>query len=71
MDYKCQTVNISQLNVTHVGFFIPLCETCKTMDCTNAIEKMKISILGVIKEIKTFNKGTEPRFVVQCEGYGN
>jgi len=69
MEYKCQTANISQLNVTANGFFMPLCETCKTMDCTNPIEKMKISILGVIKEVKTFNRGIEPRFVVQCEGY--
>jgi len=69
MEYKCQTANISQLNVTANGFFMPLCETCKTMDCTNPIEKMKISILGVMKEVKTFNRGIEPRFVVQCEGY--
>jgi len=69
MEYKCQTANISQLNVTANGFFMPLCETCKTMDCTNPIEKMNISILGVIKEVKTFNRGIEPRFVVQCEGY--
>ena len=69
MEYKCQTVNLSQLYVTPGGFFMPLCESCKTRDCTNPIEKSKVSILGVTKEIKIFNRGIDPRFVVQCEGY--
>ena len=69
MEYKCQTVSVSQLSITFGGFFMPLCKTCGTKDCTNPIEKMEISILGVTKKIETFNKGTDPRFVVQCEGY--
>ena len=39
------------------------------MDCSNPIEKTKLSILGVEKEVKVFNGGTSPRFVVQCEGH--
>jgi len=69
MEYRCKTVDMSRLHVTPGGFFIPLCETCMTKDCTNPIEKMSLSILGIKKEIKTFNRGTESRFVVECEGY--
>ena len=62
-------VNISQLNVGPQGFIMPICETCKTLDCTNPIEKVKISVVGVKKEIKVYGKGPEPKFVVECEGY--
>ena len=50
MEYKCQTVSVSQLSITFGGFFMPLCKTCGTKDCTNPIEKMEISILGVTKK---------------------
>lgn len=69
MEYRCKTVNISQLNVSPVGFVMPLCESCKSQDCANPIEKTKISILGVTKDIKACNRGLEIRFVIQCEGY--
>lgn len=69
MEYKCKTVDMSQLTVTPKGFITPLCETCKVKDCTNPIEKLKVSVLGVTKKIKVYNRGLEPRFVVQCEGY--
>ena len=69
MEYKCKTMNISQMNVGPNGFIMPICELCKTMDCTNSIEKRKVSILGVTKEIRIFSQGSEQRFVVQCEGF--
>ena len=71
MEYKCKTMTIAQINVGPNGFIMPICETCDTRDCTNPIEKTKISILGVTKEIRIFSRGTEQRFVVQCEGYVN
>ena len=69
MEYKCQTISMSRMIVGSKGFFNPLCESCTTEDCSNPIEKMKISIIGVIKEVKVYNRGKDPRFVVQCEGY--
>jgi len=69
MEYNCQTMNLSQLLVSSKGFVMPLCESCRTKDCTNPIEKTKTSILGVTKEIKIFNRGVDPRIVVKCEGY--
>ena len=69
MEYQCKIVGISQLYVSTKGFIMPLCESCKILDCTNPIEKKKISILGVSKEVKMFSRGRENGFVVQCEGY--
>jgi len=51
------------------GFVKPLCDTCSCRDCSNSIEKMNVSIFGVTKKVKVLNKGVNPSFVVQCEGY--
>ena len=69
MEYKCQTVNMSRLIIGPQGYVKPLCDSCKSRDCSNPVEKMKISILGVSKEVRIFNQGVDPSFVVQCEGY--
>ena len=39
------------------------------MATTNLIEKTKVSILGVTKEVKAYSRGRDYGFVVQCEGY--
>ena len=69
MDYQCKMINMQQLNVTPGGFIVPLCDSCKTRDCTNPIESMRVSILGVVKKFRMYNRGVEPRIVVECEGY--
>ena len=69
MEYKCQTVNMSRMIVEAKGFFNPICESCTTEDCSNPIEKTKVSILGVTKKVRVYNRGKNPRLVVQCEGY--
>ena len=69
MEYKCKTIPIDKLNATPQGFVMPLCEDCKTQDCSNPIEKRKVSILGVTKTMKVFAKGSDPCFVVACNGY--
>ena len=69
MEYECRTMSVPQLNVGPQGFIMPLCETCKVEDCTNPIEKMKISIVGVTRKIRLYNRGGEPKMVVECKGY--
>ncbi len=69
MEYQCRLINVSQLVATPTGFVTSLCDKCKIKDCDNPIEKVKISILGITKEMKVFNIGTDSRIVVQCEGY--
>jgi hypothetical protein len=69
MEYNCKLAAIPQLHVGPKGFMMPLCESCMVSDCSNPIEKKSISILGVSKKIKVYNRGTNCSFVVQCEGY--
>jgi hypothetical protein len=41
-------------------------------DCSNPVEIKEVSILGVLKKYRTYMRGDEPYFVVQCnEGYTN
>lgn len=71
MEYRCRMISMSSLSVTGVGFAMPLCMTCGTKDCSNPIEKMRVSIVGVTKEVRMYNRGSEPKMVVECEGYTN
>lgn len=71
MEYKCKMIGVTQLNVSPHGFVMPLCESCKCQDCSNPIEKTRMSILGVTKEIRVFSGNTNPRFVIDCEGFIN
>jgi len=69
MEYRCKMINISRLNVGHQGFISSICDSCKTKDCTNPIESMNISLIGVVKKARVYNRGGEPKIVVECEGY--
>lgn len=69
MEYKCKTISINKLTATPVGFVMPLCQTCKTVDCTNPIEKKRVAVVGVIRTLKIFSKGVSQGFVVKCNGY--
>ncbi len=69
MEYKCKTVPINKLIAMPSGFVMPMCQGCKTADCENPIEVKRISIVGVKKDIRSFVRGTQISFVVNCNGY--
>ena len=69
MEYQCQIVSVSKMVATPLGFINSLCDDCKTIDCTNPIEKKRISIIGTIKEMKLFCRGDSNYFVVSCKGF--
>lgn len=69
MEYQCKMISATQLNVSPTGFIFPLCDLCKTRDCTNPIESMNFSILGVVRKARLYNRGIEPKMVVDCEGF--
>ena len=69
MEYQCKLVSVTQLHVSPVGFVSSLCDTCSTQDCSNPIESKRVSVLGVVKMMRLYNRGFEPRMVVDCEGY--
>jgi hypothetical protein len=61
-------ISVSRLNVGPFGFISPLCNLCVTKDCTNPIETMNISVTGVVRKVRLYNRGNEPKVVVECEG---
>ena len=69
MEYRCITISMNKLLATPTGFVMPLCQTCKTIDCDNPIETRKISLVGIKEDMKVFVRGTQVRFVVKCNGY--
>jgi hypothetical protein len=69
MEYRCQAISILQMNIGPKGFIMPICESCKTKDCTNPIEKKKVSICGVTKIVKVINRSGDYKYVIFCEGY--
>lgn len=69
MNYNCIKIPINRLELAHDGFMQSLCDTCKTIDCTNPVEIKNISILGIRKEMKVFSRGDDASFVINCEGY--
>jgi hypothetical protein len=71
MEYRCETISMSRLNINSRGVISPLCDTCKTKDCSNPIEKKRVSMFGAIKEIRVFNRGMDYVIVIGCEGYLN
>jgi len=71
VEYKCKMISAVRLNVSPAGFILPLCDSCASRDCTNPIESLSFSVLGVIRKVRLYNRGSEPRIVVDCEGYIN
>lgn len=69
MEYKCKTIPIDKLVASPKGFVMPICQSCKTEDCTNPIEKKKVSVVGIKKELKIFVRGSSAGFVINCNGY--
>ena len=69
MRYKYKTIPLSKLLVTPRGFVTSLCNDCASKDCSHNIEKRRVSILGIKKDIRIRVSGNEISFVIQCEGY--
>jgi hypothetical protein len=72
MEYTCKLIPISKVLSGKNGIIEPICNSCKSRDCSNPVEIKEVSILGVLKKYRTYMRGDEPYFVVQCnEGYTN
>jgi len=55
--------------ITHAGRVQGLCETCCSSDCTNPIENMMVSEVGIKTKKKVCMRNNIPGIVVECEGY--
>lgn len=69
MEYKCEIVSASKLIATPLGFISSLCDKCKTLDCSNPIEKKKMSVIGIQKEVRVLVRGGFDYYVCSCQGF--
>ncbi|MCD6435905.1 MAG: hypothetical protein J7L15_05905 [Clostridiales bacterium] len=69
MRYKCKTISLDKLLVDFNGINLGLCNDCGCLDCSNPIEKKKISVMGIEQECRVFSKGIDVNIVITCEGF--
>ena len=69
MEYRCTLLAITRLPATSRQVVMPLCNTCKRLDCTNNVERVGVSICGITKKCRCYARGKEIFFVVECNGY--
>jgi hypothetical protein len=69
VEYICKTVPFTNLIASHSGFIKPLCDMCKTCDCTNPIEKRKVSVVGIVKDMRICVKSGSMHLVIECMGF--
>lgn len=66
MRYPCATAPLSRLADSRAK---TLCDTCKSKDCENPVEKRPVSIIGVNKLMRVYITKTSVQIVTQCDGY--
>jgi hypothetical protein len=71
MEYKCKLISLNSLIVGTEGVCSSLCDSCSNDTCSNPIEKRKISVLGILKEMKVYSRRYDSLFVIDCVGYIN
>jgi len=69
MKYQCKTIPISHLLIGVSGPILPLCDRCKTKDCSNNIQFKAVSTLGITSEHRVIQRGDDCMFVINCDGY--
>ena len=69
MEYPCRTVPLAVLVRDSIGVKNPLCDNCKTKDCSNPIEIQKVSIFGITKDVKCWSRGNTRAIVIECQGF--
>lgn len=69
MEYECQTTPFDKLVITISGESNPLCNSCKTPDCSNPIREHTVSKMGINTKMRLWTVGNVIRQVIACKGY--
>ncbi len=69
MDYDCHVVPADKLLTHPQGVSEPLCNDCRTPDCTNPIRDKTVSVFGINKTMRLWVVNNQFRQVVACKGY--
>lgn len=69
MEYECKIVPFDKTIVIEGGVIEPLCNDCRTPDCTNPIREQTVSVFGIPKKMRLWTSGQVVRMVAACRGY--
>lgn len=69
MEYPVKKRPLNVLAVGSRGVVEPLCNFCKTKDCTNPIENRKVSIFGINRIYRVFRTSGDDYQVYDCKGF--
>jgi len=69
MDYECHIVPADKLLLNPIGTQEPLCNDCRSPDCTNPIREKLVSVMGINKKMRLWTVNNQIRMVVACKGY--
>jgi len=69
MNYSCELVDLNKMLIGPIGRMKPLCDSCCTRDCTNLIESILISEVGVFKKHRLYKTQAGVKAVIECKGY--
>lgn len=64
-NYQARYIPLAQMK----GRFKPLCNDCGSLDCSNPIEDVEVSQIGVKEKLRCWVHGENVSVVVQCFGY--
>jgi hypothetical protein len=68
MEYKCRLERLDKINQPDAQK-ISLCSKCTSMDCSNPIENVSVSIFGIMKNIRAYVTPNSVFAVKNCDGY--
>lgn len=69
MEYDMVLVPISKALMGSSGLSKPLCNDCRTPDCTNPIRERSVSVRGLVIKMRLWVSNNVVRQVVSCKGY--
>jgi len=69
MEYECQLASLSKMLYGKDGIVLPLCNFCKSKDCTNTIQTTDLSILGVTIKCRVYVRFDNFYAVTKCDGF--
>ena len=70
MEYDCVKIDINRLPTNRNGILNSLCSNCCSPDCSNRIEEVVVSLIGINKKEKVFVKNEKDYYyIIDCNGY--
>lgn len=68
MEYKCRLERLDKISQPD-PVKISLCSKCTSMDCSNPIENVSVSIFGIMTNIRAYVTPNSIFAVKNCDGY--